>query len=99
MTVESSDDHLKRIIAILKLAHRDALAEARVSVLADKGNAAILDVAADWTPAGKLKTAVMKRTKQSKPTVERRIAKLLDDGILEKQGGGSTTAYRSTGLV
>ena len=62
-------------------------------------NAAILDATKKWTPAAKLMATVKKKTNQSRPTINRRIATLLAEGVLEKQGGGSATEYRSTGLA
>ena len=90
---------LETVIAILKLAHRTEIEDARTSIRADKVSAAILDTTADWTPAGKLKTAVIAKTKQSKPTVERRIADLVEQGVLERRGAGSASSYRRTGVI
>jgi DNA-binding IclR family transcriptional regulator len=53
----------------------------------------------DWVAAGKLKSSVISKTKQSKPTVERRIASLVEQGALERRGAGSASSYRSTGLI
>jgi predicted HTH transcriptional regulator len=90
---------LDKLIAILQLAHQDAIEEARVRILSDKVNKAVLELAADWTSAGDLKKAAMQKTKQSQPTVERRIAGLVAQGVLEKQGAGGNVSYKSTGLI
>lgn len=99
MTNEDIGRRLDTIIGILQLAHREAIENARTAIRDDKVNAAILDVATKWTPAGKLRSAVKQKTKQSSATISRRLATLVDHGVLEKSGGGPTTAYRATGLV
>jgi Fic family protein len=99
MTNEDLARRLDTIIAILQLAHRDEIESARSTIRGDKVKAAILDGAKNWTPAGKLTSAVKAKTKQSSATVNRRITELLATGVLEKQGGGPATEYRSTGLI
>ena len=99
MTDEDIGRRLDTIIAILQLAHRDAIENARTAIREDNVNAAILDAATKWTPAGKLTQAVKQKTKQSSATIGRRLARLVDQGVLEKSGGGPTTAYRATGVV
>lgn len=90
---------LDTIIAILQLAHREEIETARTTIRSDKVKATILDGAEDWTPAGKLTNAVKAKTKQSAATINRRVTDLLATGVLEKQGGGPATEYRSTGLI
>jgi hypothetical protein len=92
-------ERLDRVIRILQLAHGDAIDRARTRIRSDKVNAAILDGARKWTPAGKLKAAVTKKTGTGATTFAERVADLLDNGGLEKQGGGPTTEYRATGLI
>jgi predicted HTH transcriptional regulator len=90
---------LDTLISIMRIAHKDAIAAARESIRSEKGNAEILDAAPDWVAAGQLQSTVNQKTKQSIPTVKRRIAALVDQGALEKQGSGGNVSYRSTGLV
>ena len=92
-------ERLDKLVAIQQLAHREALESARVSIRADKVNAAILDATTKLTPAGKVVTDVRKKTGQSPATISRRIAFLMELGVVEKQGGGPATRYRSTGLI
>jgi hypothetical protein len=99
MTNEDIEQRLNTIIAILQLAHRDAIENARKAIRGDKVNAAILDATTKWTPAGKVTSAVRQKTKQSSATIGRRLATLVDQGVLDKSGGGPTTTYRATGLV
>ena len=99
MSNEDIVQRLDRLIAIQQLVHKDALASARASVREDKVNAAVLDATSGWVAAGNLKQSVMKKTKQSKPTIERRIASLVDLGALDKRGAGGSVSYRSSGLV
>jgi Fic family protein len=90
---------LDKLIAIQQLVHREALDSARASIRADKVNAAILDATAKLTPAGKVVTEVKRKTGQSPATINRRIGALMELGLVERQGGGPATQYRSTGLV
>jgi hypothetical protein len=98
-TNDELNERLDKIAAILKLAHRVEIDGARTAIGADKVNAQILDMTADWVAAGKLKTDVISTTKQSKPTVERRIASLVEQGAVERRGAGPASSYRSTGLI
>lgn len=90
---------LDKIAALLQLAHRDAIESARTSIRSDKVNAAILDATTKLTPAGKVVTEVKRKTGQSPATISRRIATLIEQGAVEKHGGGPATQYRSTGLI
>jgi hypothetical protein len=99
MTNDDIGRRLDTIIAILQLAHQDEIESARTTIRSDKVKAAILDFSKAWTPAGKLTSAVKNKTKQSSATISRRIGELLAVGVLEKQGGGPSTEYRSTGLI
>lgn len=98
----AQDEVVKRldtVIAILRLAHRDELENARTEILGDKTNKAILDLSTDWQAAGQLQKAVRQKTKESGSTVKRRLAALVDLGVLERRGSGPSVAYRSTGLI
>lgn len=99
MTNDDLAERLDKIIAILQLAHRSAIDDARETIRRDKVNAAILDASRTWTPAGKLTSTVKSKTNQSGATINRRINELIAIGVLEKQGGGPATEYRSSGLL
>jgi Fic family protein len=99
MTNEDIVRRLDTMIAILRLAHREEIEAARATIRADKARVALLDGATDWLAAGKLTSAVKAQTGQSPATINRRISELLELGLLEKQGGGPATHYRSTGLI
>ena len=60
---------------------------------------AVLPFSRFRTPAGKVVAEVKKKTGQSPATISRRIASLIEQGVVEKQGGGPATQYRSTGLI
>jgi DNA-binding IclR family transcriptional regulator len=62
-------------------------------------SAAILDATTKLTPAGKVLAEVKRKTGQSPATINRRIAALMELGLVERQGGGPSTQYRSSGLV
>ena len=98
----ADDSVIKRldtIIAIMRLVHGEKLDLAREQILADKTNKAILQLTADWRGAGDLQNAVTKQTGESGSTVKRRLAVLVDQGVLERRGAGPQVAYRSTGLI
>lgn len=90
---------LDKLVAIQQLVHRDALESARASIRSDRVNTAILDATAKLIPAGKVVTEVKKKTGQSPATIKRRIVALMELGLVERQGNGPATQYRSTGLV
>lgn len=90
---------LDRLAAIMQLAYREQIDSARAAIRSDNVNAAILDGAKKVTPAAKLKTSVMKKTNTGSSTFSERVATLIELGLLEKQGAGNTTQYRTTGLV
>lgn len=92
-------ERLNKLVAIQQLVHREALENARTSIRSDKVNAAILDATTKLTPAGKVVAEVKRRTGQSPATINRRIASLMELGVVERQGGGPATQYRSTGLI
>lgn len=99
MTDEELGRKLDTLIAVTKLAHRDALARTRDDVRSDKVNAAILDATTDWKSSGKMQSAVAKKTKSSTRTVRERISDLIDMGALDRRGGGPTTEYKTSGLI
>jgi Fic family protein len=90
---------LEKNAALLQLAHRDAIDRARTSIRADQVNAAILDCTVKLTPAGKVAAEVKKKTGQSPATINRRIAALIELGVVEKHGAGPGTKYRATGVI
>lgn len=93
-------ERLDRIAAILQLAHGDAIERARTRIRADKVNAAILDVTpTTWVAASKMQSAVATKTKASTRTIQRSIADLVGQGVLEKRGATRTIEYRATGLI
>jgi hypothetical protein len=91
---------LDTIVAILRLAHGDAIDHAKARLLADPVNAAILKATTGtrFVAAGDLKTRVAKATKQSEKTVQRRIQDLVDIGAVEVRPEGRP-AYRASGLI
>jgi Fic family protein len=92
-------ERLDKLVAIQQLVHREALENARTSIRSDNVNAAILDATTKLTPAGNVLAEVKRRTGQSPATINRRIASLMDLGVVDRQGGGPATQYRSTGLI
>jgi hypothetical protein len=87
------------VVATLQLANADSIAAARAQLLGDPAYAVILDRTTDWVQAGELKKTVMEQASVSKATAERRIAELCGRGFLRQDGGGTSTRYRSTGVI
>jgi hypothetical protein len=91
---------LDKLLAILQLAHHDAIEAGRAAIRADDLNAAILEAAAKRIAAGDLiRRARRARGAPSESTVKRRISALVGRGALERSGAGPSTAYQVTGLV
>jgi hypothetical protein len=89
---------LNRIATILQIAHEDKIAQVRDEIRRDKSYKAILDLATDWTPAGKLRDAVVKAG-QSPRTFLNKANELVERGLLERRGSGPSVSYRSTGVI
>ena len=89
---------LDAIAAILKLVNHEELEAARQRIRSDKVYAAILDGTRDWTGAATVQAAAAKKG-SARSTTSRKIIELIELGLLEKQGGGKSIEYRSTGLV
>jgi hypothetical protein len=98
-TNEDVIERLDRLAAIMQLAYREQIDASRAAIRSDKVNAAILDSTKKLTPAAKLKATVMKKTGTGSSTFSDRVAALVELGLVEKEGGGKTTAYRVTGLI
>lgn len=92
-------ERLDRILSLLRVAHADKIGELRNTIRGHAVDAALLDGALDWTPAGDLRRSVAKKADQTERNVNNRIGDLLALGVLEKQGAGRATCYRSTGLI
>jgi predicted transcriptional regulator len=99
MADDDVTQRLDTIIALIKLAHRDNIAKSRAEIRADKIDAAILDLATEWTPSAKLQAAVAKKTGKSARAIRDHLPELAAQGLIEQRGGGRTTEYRSTGLI
>jgi hypothetical protein len=92
-------ERLDRLTALMRIAHADAIGRTKQTIRSDKVKAAILDSAKNWTPSGKLSSAVKKKTGTGTSTFKSRVGELLEGGLLEKRGGGPTTEYKATGLI
>lgn len=96
-----NDDLVRRldtIIGILRIAHEDSISSVRTETLKDKSYKTILGLATDWTPARKLRTAVVKGG-QSARTFGNKTSELCERGLLEQRGAGPNVEYRATGLI
>jgi hypothetical protein len=97
MDAATISNQLDTIIALLKLANRQTLAEVRAEL--DNVSKAVLDATTEPVVIGALKKNVAKASQQSEKTVQRRIGELVAMGALAKTGGGFTATYRTTGLL
>lgn len=95
----SLEEKLDLLISLLRIAFREPLQAEREAVLDEPVSKAILGACIDWIEAGKLKAEVAKTAKVSQPTVSRRLAELVERGLIRRVGGGGKVSYRSTGLV
>jgi hypothetical protein len=95
---EDLGQKLDLLIALTRMGVREQLNRERKAIEDDPVSLALLQGAQDWTAAGELKTAVKSQTKQSEPTVKRRISELVSRGAMQRRGAGAAIAYRSTGL-
>lgn len=89
---------LDLLVALTRMGVRDQLNRELKVIQEDPVSLALLQRAEDWTTAGELKTAVKTATRQSEPTVKRRIAELISRGAMQRRGTGPSVFYRSTGL-
>ncbi len=89
---------LDKVIAILQLAHGDAIEESRLKIRSDTTYRAILDATRQWAGAARVQAAATKAG-AARSTTSRKIAELIELGMLEKKGGGKAIEYRSTGLI
>jgi hypothetical protein len=87
------------LIAIQRAAHAEALEGLAAVLRGDRVANAILGAAKDWKGAGELKKQVGAKARVSQPTVERRVADLIDRGVLIRRGSGPMVEYRSSGLI
>ena len=102
MTVEGNEvlRRLDHMIAILQLAHRDAIERAKEEVRSNPVNARILEETADgWVKSGLVQERVAASAKTSTRTVRGRLQELTAQQALEKRGSGTATEFRSTGLL
>ena len=99
--VEQVIERLDAMLAVLQLAHRDAIERAAAELRADEINDAILEICADeWVGAGEIKQRVRTAVASaSDKAVQRRLAQLVARRAIQRRGAAQTTAYRSLGLV
>jgi hypothetical protein len=95
---QALEQKLDLLIALTRVGVRDQLARERRMLDEDPVSREILRATDDWTSSGPLKDLVRRATKQSEPTVKRRIADLVSRGALLRRGAGSAISYRNSGL-
>jgi hypothetical protein len=92
-------ERLDLLIALFRLSNSAAIQAASDAVYADSTNSAILGATEDWVPAGELKRFAMAGGRVAKATAERRIADLVQGGVLLVSGAGPATKYKRSGLL
>ncbi len=93
------ESKLDLLISLLRIAHDEPLKAEREAILAEPVSKAILAASNNWIEAGKLKAMVIKKAKVSMPTVSRRLAELVERGLITRKGAGGKVSYRTTGLI
>lgn len=98
-----ADEILERLdlmLAVLQLAHHDAITRAAAELRADPvTNAILVACADDWVPAAELKKRVLATVKIGDTALKGRLATLVARRAIQRRGATHTTAYRSLGLV
>lgn len=89
---------LDLLIALTRVGVSDALERERRAIEADPVSVALLKATGEPVAAGALKSRVQSETRQSKATVERRMADLASRGALVRDGTGGSITYRNSGL-
>jgi len=97
--MDSVEQKLDLLVSLLRIAYREPLKAERDAILAEPVSKVILAESTDWIEAGKLKTAVGKKSNVSIPTVSRRLAELVERGLITREGTGGKVRYRTTGLI
>jgi hypothetical protein len=93
-------ERLDLMLAVLQLAHHDAIKRAADQLRADPVNAAILDACADeWIGARDLRDRVGKETGVKNRTIQAHVGELVTRRALQQRGATNTRAYRATGLI
>jgi hypothetical protein len=93
-------ERLDLMVSTLKLAHAQEIRAERERVRGDAASDAILNAAAEeWVKSGDLQKGVAASTGANARTIQRRLHELVSMGALRQRGGGSTIAYRSSGLI
>jgi DNA-binding transcriptional ArsR family regulator len=93
------ESKLDLLISLLRIAHDEPLKAERDAILSEPVSKTILAASDDWIEAGKLKAVVVKKAKVSMPTVSRRLAELVERGLIRRKGSGGKISYRTTGLI
>jgi len=93
------ENKLDLLISLFQIAHDEPLKAEREAILAEPVSKALLAASNEWVEAGKLKALVVKKAKVSMPTVSRRLAELVERGLITRKGGGGKVSYRTTGLI
>jgi Fic family protein len=98
MSDQALEDKLDMLISLLRIAHAEPLDSEREAVLSDPVSRAALAASEEPVEAGVLKKKVIAVTKSSTATVSRRLAELVEKGLLKRRGSGGQVSYQTTGL-
>jgi Fic family protein len=96
--ISSLEDKLDLLISLLRIAHAEPLTSEREVVLSDPVSRAALVASEELVEAGVLKKKMIADTKSSPATVSRRLAELVEKGLLKRRGSGGRVSYQATGL-
>lgn len=103
MTRESYEqaviERLDLVVNIVRLAYAGDIAARRAVLEADAVARDVLAATTDYVRAGALQESVSKSAGVSTRTVARRVAELVQEGVLTQRGAGSSIEYKRSGLL
>jgi len=98
-TLADLSTRLDLLIALTKLANRDQLRKLRDDIEKDSVSAKALELAGTSLTSNDFKSKIMEATGASEATVKRRIADLVDVGVLRARRKGREVLYENSGLL
>lgn len=98
-TLADLSTRLDLLIALTKLANRDDIRKLRDDIEKDSVLAKALELADASLPSSDFKSKIMESTGASEATVKRRIADLVDLGVLRARRKGREVFYENSALL
>jgi hypothetical protein len=93
-------DRLDRMLAILQLAHFEAIQRSSREIRKDPTNDAILEACSDgWVSSAAVRETVRGKTGAQDGTIKKKISELVARRALFERGSTTDRAYKSSNLV